>query len=73
MIDDLLGVAFEAAVLLPDLVPNKEKKGCGKMFYKTEKVGDRRSGHQCTCGNNKWNYLCEECVLRSNQETEDLE
>lgn len=37
-------------------------KGCGKTFYKTERVGKRRSGHECTCGNNKWNYLCDDCT-----------
>lgn len=38
-----------------------ELNGCGKIFYKTETVGKRKSGHECCCGNNKWNYLCEEC------------
>ncbi len=39
----------------------EKMKGCGKTFFKTERTKYKTSGHNCTCGNNKWNYLCPEC------------
>lgn len=31
--------------------------GCGNIFVKSD--GERK--HNCTCGFNKWNYLCPKC------------
>ncbi len=44
----------------------KKNGGCGKTFPKDEYCGDRHSVHGCTCGFNKWNYLCPDCEAKKN-------
>ncbi len=51
----------------------KIEKGCGKEIYIKEKTGNRTSGHNCICGNNKWNYLCDECSLKHKNKRRWLE
>lgn len=48
----------------------KKNGGCGKMFPKGERYGERISQHACTCGFNKWNYLCPECEAKKDARLE---
>lgn len=41
----------------------RKNGGCGKTFPKKDGSGS----HGCTCGFNKWNYLCPECEIKKEE------